>query len=107
EAEEAGAAALEALGVVVHAVDRDVQRGVWEAVERAVPLTGASRIACDQRGEVEPLPTGVGQALDQFAADRAAHFRSRGVELLRARRHLDYFPRGADLQVNRDIGSAS
>ena len=100
EGEETRAAALEALGIVVHAIERDVERGVRQSVVRAVPLTTASRIARDQTGEVETVAAGEGQVLNQLVANRGADFIRGGVQLLGARRHLDRLRRGADLQVN-------
>src|SRR5262249_21584466 len=61
EGKEACAAALEALGVVVHAVQRDVERGVGETVVSAVPITAGSHIARDQRGEVKTVAAYEGQ----------------------------------------------
>lgn len=98
--EKAGAAALKALRIVVHAIERDVERGVGQAIERAISVARASGTARDQHGEVQTFPPGVGQVLNQLVVDRAADFGRRGVELFRNRRHLDGFRRGADFKLN-------
>src|SRR5262249_23258002 len=100
KSEEACAAAFEALRIVVHAIERDVQRGIRQTVEGAVPIAGGAHVAGDQRSEVETVPTVEGQVLDQVVADRAPNFIRGRVELLSTSSHLDRLRGGADFQID-------
>src|SRR5258708_28844227 len=82
ESEEAGTAALEALRVVVDAVDGDVHRGVGQAVEGAVAGGGGGRLrAGHQSRELQRVASGEWQRLNEIVADGGGGGVAGGLEL--------------------------
>src|SRR5262249_50951880 len=107
EPEEAGAAALEALRVVVDAVDGDVHRGVGQAVEGAVAGGGGGRLrARHQRRELQRVASGERQRLYEIVADGGRDGVAGCLELSRGAGYLDGLGHLADRELDVDVHRA-
>jgi hypothetical protein len=103
EGEEARAAAAEALRVVVHAVERDVDGAARQAVVLAVACARARGRAGHEQREVQDVAPGERQLRDVLVAHRVGNGRRRRFDDRRPPFHLDLLGEAGDLELHDEI----
>ena len=102
---ETRSAALETLGIVVHAIDGNRHGGVGKTIERV--SAGPGLRARHQQSEVQRIEAAVRQVQNVVIADRGADFVRGGFQLRRRGGDLDGLGRGAHRQMHRHVGYAA